>query len=77
MATVKVDEWSVLIRSAVKSKIDTIIREETEIAKQKVTKKIGDLANIVALEILKFYDIQKMQDHIVITVKKPESEENS
>ena len=58
------------IEHGVKNLVDEIIKEVIAKAVKEVEVRIAEKADAIALAMLKYYDIQRNREQIVITVKK-------
>lgn len=58
------------IMEAIKIETQKIIEKETQIAYKNVVSEMKNLTDKIALNFLKYYEIQDARDRIIITVKK-------
>ena len=59
-------------REAIKASVEEIIRDEAEQAATKVRARINKQIDMLALNILKTYDVSSAHDKLIITVRKIE-----
>jgi hypothetical protein len=72
------DEHLELIRQAIrtelKARVDAAIEEEIKATAERINKRIRASADIIALNILEYYNMRRDGQDIVIRVSKPEKE---
>lgn len=65
-----IDNMEEFLRVEIKKEISKIIDDEANKASDLVKRRVSEIADSIALRLLKHYEIHSMQDRIVIEVKK-------
>lgn len=66
----EIDEFIEVIKKAVRLRIDEIMDDEVETAMNNVERRVKDLADTIALSVLKSYEIERYGSTINIRVLK-------
>jgi len=61
-----------LLRAKIDAHIKQIIENEIKAAKENLVKQISQEADKMALDVLSYYSIERDNQNIIITVKKPQ-----
>lgn len=60
------------IRDIVNERVAAVAEEEIARACERTRERVGAEMDALALKVLRFYEVQHMQDRVVISVRKPE-----
>lgn len=71
MATTMEADITKALQATLHARVGELLAEEIKKAKEHIERRIREEADKMALDILNFYSIERHQQNIVITVKKP------
>lgn len=73
--TVPLDMLSTLIKEAVKSEIEAVIKTEADEAANRVRNEVSKSVDRIALNVFGCYDLSYDRDRLIISIKKPTEDE--
>lgn len=56
------------IREAIQKKLESIVREEIEIAKERANKRMAEAITAISVDLCRWYSVESFKDQIVVTV---------